>query len=90
MLFGSIGLGSTTTLISALASKDKSSNTLVSMLSIPLLLPLLIVLVKGSLGFCTPASTTGWTEIKLAAIYAFMMTAISVTIFPKFWEEGRS
>ena len=48
MIFGGIGLSSTLTLVSAIASKANNSITLMSVLSFPVILPLLIVLIKLS------------------------------------------
>ena len=88
LILGTIGFGSTTTLVAALASMDNSSGTIVSMISIPLLLPVLIVLVKGTFRYSMSASTSGWIEIELAAIYAFSMTAVSILLVPYFWCGG--
>jgi heme exporter protein B len=87
MFLGAIGIGSTTTLIAALTSQDRSPGTMISMLSIPLLLPLLIVLVKGTYRYSTSIPLAGWPEMKLAVVYAFSMATVSITLSPILWSE---
>lgn len=88
LIAGSIGLSSVLTLVSAIASKASNSVTLMSILSFPVILPLLIVLIK-----LTKNSIDG---INWSVSYPYFVSLVSLDVivivlayllFPYLWKD---
>ncbi len=88
LALGSIGLASILTLIAAIASKTSQNSSLTAILAFPILLPTLLISIKGSmlcgLGF-------GWEECQtyiysLGLIYLIIL-ALSLILFPYLWRS---
>lgn len=88
LIFGSIGLSSTLTLVSAIASKANNSITLMSVLSFPVILPLLIVLIKLSKN---AIDGINWSVnfpyfISLLSLNVIVIV-LAFMLFPYLWRE---
>jgi heme exporter protein B len=84
---GGFALAATTTIVAAIIAQAMTRGALFSVLSLPLLLPLLIFLIQG-----TTAVSTGDLEIfgnSLRAVVSMggMMTAASALLFPTVWND---
>jgi heme exporter protein B len=88
MISGSIGLSSILTLVSAIASKANNSVTLMSVLSFPVILPLLIVLVR--------LSKNAIDGINWSVNYPYFIAVLSLNVivialafllFPYLWKD---
>ena len=84
---GGYTLAVTTTMVAAIIARAMSRGALFSVLSLPLLLPLLIFLIQG-----TRAAVEGSAEGVSQALRAVVslggvMTVVSVVLFPVVWNE---
>ncbi|MBT8196611.1 MAG: ABC transporter permease [Bacteroidia bacterium] len=88
LLFGCIGIGATLTFISAIASKAQNSSALMAVLSLPVLLPLFITLLRQ-----TRNSIDG-IDFGINFKYLIIIVAIDLIVitlayilFPYLWRE---
>lgn len=88
LLLGSIGLSSTLTLTSAIASKASNSSSLMAILSFPIIIPLLLVLIKASKNAMDGIDRSVYTDQlwALGAIIALIM-GLSYLLFPYLWRS---
>ena len=88
VLLGSLGMVSATTLIAAVIAAAGVRGALFSVLSLPVLLPLLVPLVRVT-EFCFPggAGGAGWAELRILAGYAVVVTTGGWLLFPYVWRE---
>ena len=84
---GGIGLGGGTTIIAAMIAQASARGALFSVLSFPLLLPLMITAIKGCEKAAVGANSPGWPEVRIAVAYAIVMIVMSLLLFPLIWEE---
>ncbi len=87
LLVGGYGLAVTTTIVAAMIARAMASGTLFTVLSLPLLLPLLIAVIQG-----TTAAAAGDPAGAVASLRALVglggaMTIVSVWLFPVVWDE---
>jgi heme exporter protein B len=85
---GSIGLSSVLTLVSAIAAQTENNVTLMSILSFPVLLPLLITLIKLSGG---AIDGLAWSVLSKYVIVLGLLNVVVVTLayilFPYLWRD---
>ena len=88
LLLGSIGLSSTLTLTSAIASKASNSSSLMAVLSFPIIIPLLLVLIKASKSAMDGLDRTVYSDqlLTLGAIITLIM-GLSYLLFPYLWRS---
>ncbi|MEM9297081.1 MAG: heme exporter protein CcmB [Bacteroidota bacterium] len=88
ILFGSMGLSFTMTMVSAIASKARNSHTLMAILSFPIVLPVLLVIIKISKNALNGVERSASLDdfIVLAAINA-LVGAASYLLFPYLWRS---
>lgn len=88
VIFGSIGLAASTTIISAIISKAGTKNALFPVLAFPLLLPLILSGVQITIISFTSAQ---WAEaqgdIILMICYSIVVIASSMLLFEYVWVE---
>lgn len=86
LLCGAFGFSSTLTLVSAIASKASNSSTLMAILSIPVIIPLLLILIRLSNNAIDGISTAIMMKdiILLGAINMIIIT-VSFLLFPYLW-----
>ena len=87
-VLGSIGLASSLTLLSSIASKTPNSNTLIAVLSFPVLIPLLLLVIKCSKNAMDGIERSLYYDelLILVAINAIIVT-ISYMLFPYLWRS---
>ena len=88
LILGSIGFGTTLSFVSAIAVKTDNNVTLLSILSFPILLPLLLVLVKVSLNAVVGLSDP--ENFKFLAVLASInltTVVLSYLLFPYLWRD---
>lgn len=87
MIFlGSIGLSGILTLVSAISARSGNNFTLMAVLSFPLVLPLMMVLIKG----CSAIIDSGvwpWREILVVLMLNVLSVALTNILFPYLWKE---
>jgi heme exporter protein B len=88
VLLGSIGFGAILTTLSGIASKTNQNTTLLAVLSIPLMLPFLVILVRGSLIGMMGGSMD---DLMPYLIGLLLLNAIVISLgfllFPYLWRE---
>jgi heme exporter protein B len=84
-----IGLAGATTIIAAIISKASIKGVLFAVLSFPLILPLLIIAIKGTQKSLSMSVVylDGLPEIKFLVAYAVVMTLAGALLFEYVWHE---
>lgn len=87
-LLGCLGFASTFTMLSAIASKAGNSNLLMTVLSLPIIIPLLLILVKA----CKRAmdgldASLIYNDLAVLLIFNFLIVALAWYLFPAVWKE---
>jgi len=88
VLLGSAAFSGILTVIAAIAVRTNNNATLMAILSIPLLLPVIIVVVKASMGAIFGFDVAENTMFfgALAGMWA-LVTALGLLLFPYLWSE---
>jgi heme exporter protein B len=68
-------------------AQASARGALFSVLSFPLLLPLMITAIKGCEKAAVGANNPGWPEVRIAVAYSIVMIVMSLFLFPLIWEE---
>lgn len=87
IISGGFGLGAGTTIVAAMIAQASARGALFSALSFPILLPLMIIAIKGCESAAVGMVTAGWPEVKIAVAYVIIMIVASLFLFPLVWEE---
>ncbi len=88
MVFGSLGLASATTIISALIAKAGSKGALFPVLSFPILLPLIILGVSSTTASITGSgSESAFADFRLMTAYCGLLVTASYFLFEAVWCE---
>lgn len=88
LVFGSFGISSVLTMISAIASRAGTNTTLISILGFPILFPLLITIVKFSRNAIDGiAWSLNWQFVVLLLAINALVIALSYLLFPYLWRE---
>jgi len=84
---GGFGLAVTTTIIAAIIAQALTRGALFSVLSLPLLLPLLIFLIQGTTAAATSDLDTYRESLRAILSMAGAMTIFSAFLFPVVWRD---
>ena len=84
---GGFGLAVTTTIIAAIIAQALTRGALFSVLSLPLLLPLLIFLIQGTTAVATGDLETYSNSLRAVLSMAGVMTVVSALLFPVVWND---
>jgi heme exporter protein B len=89
VILSTIGLAGATTIIAAIISKASIKGVLFAVLSFPLILPLLIMAIRGTQKSLTDGAVflDGLPEIKFMVSYAVVMTVAGALLFEYVWNE---
>lgn len=88
IISGSVGLSSILTLVSAIASKANNSITLMSVLSFPVILPLLIVLVKLSKNAIDGINwSVNYPYFISVLLLNVIVIVLAFVLFPYLWRD---
>jgi heme exporter protein B len=87
VISGGLGLGAGTTIVAAMIAQASARGALFSVLSFPLLLPLMITAIKGCEKAALGTNNPGWPEVRIAIAYSVVMIVMSLFLFPMIWEE---
>ncbi len=88
VLLVSGGMGTVFTMISAIASKATNPGFLVPVLSLPIILPLLLVGVQGSVKCMMPVlADTAYTDLLLLGALNVLMLVLTGVLFNPLWRE---
>jgi heme exporter protein B len=85
---GAVAMASTATIVAAIISKASGSGTLFAILTVPLMLPLLVVLIQGTRASVTGDSVAAVLPALRAVVSLAGMTLVtSVFLFPVIWHD---
>lgn len=88
IILGSFGIASATTIIAAIVSKSTMRGALFTVLSFPLLLPVLLASVSASSIVLRGGDFSGmWPYIKILIAYPVIVITISYVLFDYVWNE---
>jgi len=88
LLLGNLGLAGATTIIAAMVSQASARGALFTVLSFPLLLPLLISTIEGTrLTLAQAELASPWPSFQVLLAYAVAMVTVSLMLFPAIWTE---
>jgi heme exporter protein B len=88
LLFGSFGLSGILTMVSAIASRAGNNFALMSILSFPVILPMLIVLIRLSSMTIGIIDLNDFVKMMIALVVLdFIVVAMAVVLFPFLWKE---
>ncbi len=85
---GCLGFAATFTMLSAIASKAGNSNLLMSVLSLPIIIPLLLVLIKA----CKRAmdgldADLILKDLGVLLLFNILIVSLAYLLFPSIWKE---
>lgn len=86
IMMGAFAIGSALSFTSAIASHLVGQNTLLSILSIPLLIPTVLVLYQMSMGYALQGAIEISQYMILMSI-SFLSIALSLILFPMIWRQ---
>lgn len=87
-LLGAIGFASTLTLVSGIAAKAGNNGTLMAVLSIPIVIPMLLLLMKVSKNAIDGLDReSSLDEIVILAAINLMVGSLSYILFPYLWRS---
>ncbi|MFC2129823.1 heme exporter protein CcmB [Bacteroidota bacterium] len=88
ILLGSLGIGSATTIISAIISKAGIKNSLFTVLSFPILLPLIMVVIEGTtMSFEGVEISQLTNSFQILLAYSGVLIPVSYIVFDMIWED---
>jgi heme exporter protein B len=88
LLFGSIGFSATLTMVAGIAAQGENSATLMSVLSFPIIIPLLLILLKLSKSAMDGISIQeNWDEMATLASLDVIVIVLSGILFPYIWRH---
>lgn len=86
-ILGSIGLGSILSVVSAIVSKASNKNTLMAVLSFPLVIPLLLIVIKLSMNAIDGTEEENWKSIAQAGALIGIIFVSAYLLFPYIWKD---
>lgn len=88
LLLGSIGFSATLTMVAGIAAQGENSATLMSVLSFPIIIPLLLILLKLSKSAMDGISIQeNWDEMATLASLDVIVMVLSGILFPYIWRH---
>ncbi len=88
LLLGSIGFSATLTMVAGIAAQGENSATLMSVLSFPIIIPLLLLLLKLSKSAMDGISMQeNWDEMANLAALDVIVIVLSGILFPYIWRH---
>ena len=86
---GDLGLAGATTTVAAMVAQAGARGALFTVLSFPLLIPLLISSIEGTrLSLAGAGLAEVWPSLQVLSAYAVAMVAVSLMVFPAIWTES--
>lgn len=87
LLLGSLGFSSLLTMVSAIASKTSNNFTLMAILSLPIMLPLLMVLIKLSKNAIDGLDLWDWNSLFILLALNVIIISLSYLLFRYLWRD---
>lgn len=87
LLLGSLGFSSLLTMVSAISSKTSNNFTLMAILSLPIMLPLLMVLIKLSKNAIDGLELWDWNSLLILLFLNVIIVSLSYLLFRYLWRD---
>jgi heme exporter protein B len=89
LVLGTFGLAGSTTIIAAIIAKASIKGVLFAVLSFPLILPLLVMAIRGTQKALTIGASLGdgLSELKVLLSYAVVMLIAGILLFDYVWND---
>ena len=88
LIIGVLGFSSILTMVSAIASQARNNFTLMAILGFPLILPLLLLLIRASLGAIEGASLRSISpDLVVILLLVMISLTLSNILFPYLWKD---
>lgn len=87
LFLGSLGFSSLLTMVSAIASKTSNNFTLMAILSLPIMLPLLMVLIKLSKNAIDGLELWDWNSLLILMFLNVIIVSLSYLLFRYLWRD---
>ncbi|MEX2641651.1 MAG: heme exporter protein CcmB [Balneolales bacterium] len=88
LFFGTLGLSGVSTMLGAIVSQASQKGTIYSVLSLPLLVPLILLLVRTTEAAFSGDAPEGLTDDMLAMVgFTGVVISVSVILFEFIWDE---
>ncbi|MCP4522051.1 MAG: ABC transporter permease [Cytophagales bacterium] len=88
LLLGAVGFSNTLTLISGIVSKANNNGTLMAILSIPVMIPILLVLIKISIHAIDGISRSLiYDKLMILGAINLILVTLSFILFPYLWKS---
>jgi heme exporter protein B len=88
LVFGALALAATSTMVAAIIARASGSSTLFAILSVPLVLPLLVVLIQGTRMTAQSAEIAAVLPALRAVVSLAGVTLVaSIYLFPVVWHD---
>lgn len=85
---GSLGLSAIFTFIAALTGMDRSGSTMMSIMALPLVLPIVLVLLKvTAVSMRLMQDSTVSSDLAILAALALMLSGLMLMLFPVIWRS---
>jgi len=87
-VLGCIGFASTFTMLSAISSKAGNSNLLMPVLSLPIIIPLLLIIIKASMRSMDGLDDVLiFKDLGILALFNVLILSLAYVLFPIIWKE---
>ena len=87
LVLGGYALAVITTIVAAIIARAMTRGALFSVLSLPLLLPLMIFLIQGTTGVAEGSLEVVQSTLRAVFSMAGIMTVVSAALFPVVWSD---
>ena len=68
-------------------AQTEAASALFPVLAFPLILPLMILAIKGCERAALGLDAAGWPEVRMTVAYVIIMVVLSLFLFPLVWKE---
>ncbi|OYU96122.1 MAG: ABC transporter permease [Bacteroidetes bacterium B1(2017)] len=87
-ILGCLGFASTFTMLSAIASKAGNSNLLMPVLSLPIIIPLLLIVIKAAMRSMDGLdSSLIYKDLGILFAFNILVITLAYILFPAVWKE---
>lgn len=87
-VMGCLGFAATFTMLSAISSKAGNSNLLMPVLSLPLIIPLLLILIKAAKRAMDGLDASLiYKDLAILFVFNTLVVALAYLLFPSVWKE---
>ncbi len=87
-VLGCMGFASTFTMLSAISSKAGNSNLLMPVLSLPIIIPLLLIIIKASMRSMDGLDETLiYKDLGILFLFNILILSLAYILFPAIWKE---